>query len=360
MKRVASSEFELLTIARALFEPPRKRRPAMLASLLRQNREMPTGVGPTALALMCDTMAKGIVLALVGRGGWQRVDSLQHGDVVSGRLWERHAPPTLHVSPFAMDLCRWLTAEPLRSEHCAPLNARPVTTADEFVLYLALDLTQRAGCAGVLREQAAVRASALCWLGFADLLAQGTSLSASFPPADISVYGFVPWTSGAGAVLLEALQLDLARRWVSAERDKRRLGDPGQLVALGRIQDAVLRAYLGAIQGADRQDLSRFIVSAAATLLAERADADAWQPVLDSGGSLSLRSDARRASVTLLRNLGIVRHWVEQAANVRFFDDEYDAAQLLLRIFEELGEAGHRRALSVVHAVESIDGLVGQ
>ena len=359
MKRVAASEFELLTIARALFEPPNRRRPAMLASLLRQRRELPTGLGPTALGLLSDTMAKGVVLALIGRGGWQRIDSLHHGEVVHGRLWQRHAPPALHLSPFAVELCRWLTAEPLRQKECAPLEARPATIADELVLYLALDLTHRIGCADGLREQPAVRASGLCWLGFGDVLARAASLPSGLPPADISVYAFAPLTSGAGMVLLEALQVDLTRRWVRIERDKRRIGDLGQLIAVGRIQDAVLRAYFGAVQGAERLDLSRFIVAAAGELLSERTDAEAWQPVLDSGGSMRTRNEARRASVALLRNLRTIRHWVEQAMTVRFFDDEYDAAQLLLRVWEPLGDSGYRQALAVAGAVESIESLVG-
>lgn len=358
MKRVAASEFEMLTIARALFESPRRRRPAILASLLRQTRKLPSGVGPTALELMRDTMAKGVVLALINRGGWRRAPSLQQREVVTGRLWERHAPPGLHISPFAMELCRWLTSEPLRIGKCAPLTARPVTIADEFVLYLALDLTRRAGCAAGLREQAAVRASALCWLGFADLLGPGAGQSASFPPADISVYAFAPWTSGAGAMFLESLQWDLAERWVRAERDKSRLAEPARLIALGRIQDAVLRAYFGAIQGAERLDLSRFIITAAHLLLAERGNSESWQPALDGSGSLRMRSDARRAAVALLRNLRTVRLWVDQASSARFFDDEYDASQLLLRIWEPLGNHGYQRAMAVVSDVESIDGLV--
>lgn len=358
MKRVAASEFEMLTIARALFEPPRRRRPAILASLLRQTRELPSGVGPTALAIMRDTMAKGIVLALINRGGWRRVTSLQHGDVVTGRLWERHAAPGLHVSPFAMDLCRWLTSQPLRTGKCEPLTARPATIADEFILYLAMDLTRRVGCAAGLRAQTAVRASALCWLGFADVLAPGAGQAASFPPADISVYAFAPWTSGAGAMLLEALQWDLAERWVRAERDKSQLAEPGRVIALGRIQDAVLRAYFGALQGAERWDLCRFIIESVRALLAERVTARAWQPALDGSGALQLRSDAMRAAVALLRNLRTVRIWVEQAASARFFDDEYDAAQLLLRIWEPLGSQGFQQAMAVVSDIESLDGLV--
>ncbi len=158
-------------------------------------------------------------------------------------------------------------------------------------------------------------------------------------------------------VVLDALQADLAERWVAVERMKRRLGDPVQLVSLGRVQDAILRAYFGAIQGAERRDLCRFIVSAARTLMDERPDAESWYPELAPGGSLRVRSDARRGSVALLRNLLTVKHWAEEAASVRFFDDEYDGAQLFLRIWEQLGEHRYRRALAIVAEVESIDGL---
>ena len=358
MKRVAASEFDLLTVTRALFERPGAWRPALLTGLLRQKRSLPDGMGPTALAVLRSIMGKGIVATILSRGGWRDAESLQRGEVVRGRLWERHQPPLIQVSPFAMYLCRWLTSQPLRSDDCEPLHATPATIADELLLYLALDLAQRANCTRSLAVQPAVRASALCWLGFADVLAAHPAGSASFPPADISVYAFAPWTSGTGAVFLEALQLDLAQRWVASEVEKLRLTDPAQVVALGRIQDAVLRAFFGAIQGAERLDLCRFIVSCASALLVERPTVESWQPTLAPGGSLRARSDAHRASVALLRNLRTVRHWVEQATAVRFFDDEYERAQLVLRMWEELGENGYRRALAIATEIESLDHLV--
>jgi hypothetical protein len=146
---------------------------------------------------------------------------------------------------------------------------------------------------------------------------------------------------------------------VRSERGKRRLGDPERMIVLGRIQDAVLRAYFGAIQGAERLDLIRFVVDATRVLLDERGGAAGWQPVIESAGPLHRRSDARQAATALLRNLRTVRHWVEQASGVRFFDDEYDAAQLLLRVWEPLGEAGYQRALAIARELESIDSVVG-
>lgn len=330
----------------------------MLASLLRQKRELPSGMGPTSLALLRDTLAKGMVLALILRGGWQRMESLDEERVLRGRLWQRHAPPPLHLSPFAMHLLRWLVAQPLRSDKYEPLVYTPVTPADEFLLYLALDLTHQARCAPALAEQAAAQSSALCWLGFADVMALGGRRTASAVPADISVYAFAPWTSGSGTVFLEALQADLARRWMEMERDKRRLGDPARLIALGRVQDAVLRAYFGAAQGAERRDLCRFIITAARVLMDERSGGQAWQPVLAPGGSLRARSQARRSSVALLRNLRTIKHWADEAASARFFDDEYQAAQMFLRLWQELGEARYWNALVIVSEIESIDGLV--
>src|SRR5690606_11757906 len=127
--------------------------------------------------------------------------------------------------------------------------AMPETVADELVLYLAMDLAHAARGGDAVAAQRAARGSALCWLGFADVLARRVR-SPELVPADISVYGFAPWSTGAGAMVIEALGFDLARRWVDMERDKRRLGRAAELVLVGRIQEAVLEAYLAAMSGA--------------------------------------------------------------------------------------------------------------
>ena len=361
MNLVAASEYELLSLTRALFDAP-SRSPGgsqpsgVVSTLLRKSRKLPDGIGPTARRLMEDTLGKGLILALIRRGGWRRADFMKDGGVSSGRLWERHTPPAFHLSPFAMHLCRWLVSQSLPRGDCEPLQARPVSIGDELLLYLAFDLTERARCADALAAQKGARSSALCWLGFADVLAQHAPNNA--PPPDISVYVFARWLSGDGLVVLEALQPDLARRWVAMEHRKRRLGRPGSIIDIGRVQEVVLRSCFSALSQASRPDLAWFAIAATRDLLAEAPTSREWEPALESGGSLRLRSDARRASVVLLDAMAAVRRWVEQARSLRFFDDGYDGAQLLLRLWESLGDRSYERAATIVRETSSIEGLM--
>jgi hypothetical protein len=354
-----------LTVTRALFEAPG---PTTLrtttgvhtlsaaARLLRQGRDLSARLGHTASRLMQDTMSKGLIMSLVRRGGWRRAESVRDGQVRTGRLWERHHPPALHLSPFAMHLCRWLTAHELGREPAAPLVHAPATVADELLLYLALDLAHRARCTDALAIQPGVRASALCWLGFADVLAR--HVDTDITPADISVYAFVPWTSGTGALIVEALQPDLAARWITMERHKRALGSSAAIIATGRVQEAVLKAWGAALGSAGRRDLIEFVLLAARALLDERTSAQDWRPAADPGAPLQTRNHAQRAAAAFLRALRPLKRWADNAAAVRFFDDEYSAAQLYLRLWEQLGGSRYRRAMALVTELESARGLV--
>ncbi|MEM9493700.1 MAG: hypothetical protein AAGC55_31415, partial [Myxococcota bacterium] len=163
---VAASESELLTVIRALFDAPGSSRgdqaPGAVNELLRRpGRQTTAQISPVALGLVEDTMAKGLILALIRRGGWRDTEAVQDGEVVSGRLWQRHAPLSFHLSPFSFELCRWLTEQQLRSNQCGALDHAPVTLGDEFILYLAMDLAESARCAEPVAAQTAVRASAL-------------------------------------------------------------------------------------------------------------------------------------------------------------------------------------------------------
>ncbi len=360
MNRVAASEFELLSVIRALFDAPGRghhgQLPGAISNILRRPRHIPDGIGPTARRLIEDTMAKGLILALVRRGGWRWARSLSDGQVISGRLWQRYSAPSFHLSPFALHLCRWLVSERLRAGECDALEARPATIGDELILYLALELTNRARCAEALADQPGARSSALCWLGFADILGQQSH--ESVPPVDLSVYAFTRWLSGDGLVVLEALQPDLARRWVAMEHNKRRLGRAASIIQVGQVQETGLRSYFSALSQAGRPDLARFAIMATRDLLAEGSATTHWEPQLEPGGSLRLRSEARRAAVALLRGMAAVRRWIEQARSVRFFDDGYDGAQLLLSLWEPLGDRVYDRGAAITRDIESIEGLI--
>lgn len=356
MHRVSASEHDLLTVMRALVERPASAAvPGPATSLVRNGRVVPRALSPAALHLIRDTLQKGLVLALLGRGGARYSACVRDGDVVRGRLWQRHEPPPLHVSSFALHLCAWLVEQPMRETAVAPLEHAPATLADELILYLAMDLAHGARVSDALAAQRATRGSALCWLGFADVMARHLSSPADIPPPDVSVYAFAPWTSGPGAVIIEALAPDLGRRVVEMERDKLRL-PAAALVLAGRVQEAVLGAFLAAIDGAGRRDLCGFVIDSAAALLAERGEARAWMPAPEPGTPLYVRSHARRAAVSLLRGLGTLERWAESARAVRFFDDDYDVAQLFLRLWQPLdGDA--RRAHAIVAAAESLRDL---
>src|SRR5205085_4133888 len=84
---------------------------------------------------------------------------------------------------------------------------------------------------------------------------------------------FAPWTGGVGACMLEALQPELAARWVQVEAAKSRITEWQRMRDLGRSQERVLTAFLDAVEAAGRQDLARFLLRAAHRLLTEHADA---------------------------------------------------------------------------------------
>src|SRR5204862_105967 len=82
-----ASEAAMLTGARAVmrFESSEAAEP-----ILRRPSSLPAGYGPTAAALLEETLAQGVILELVRRGGAKQRAHLAEGTVKEGRLWERH------------------------------------------------------------------------------------------------------------------------------------------------------------------------------------------------------------------------------------------------------------------------------
>jgi hypothetical protein len=147
---------------------------------------------------------------------------------------------------------------------------------------------------------------------------------------------------GAGAIVVETLTPQLARRWRAVELCKRATSAPERLIVVGAAQDAVLRGFLAACDRHRRRDLAAFVIDAAAPLLQREI---APTPArLDPAAPLSRRAAARLAAGALLRAVGVWAAWDQAHRGVRFIDDDYPAAQLLLARFEAIQASGAARA----------------
>jgi hypothetical protein len=205
------------------------------------------------------------------------------------------------------------------------LEARPLEIGDQVAIYLAIDAAAATPVLRSIVRQPMVRAAPLAWLGFAHAMS-GT------PPA------FDSLTAGAGAIVVEALSLELATRWRGVELTKRGERDPAAVVAIGAAQDATLDGFMAACDRAGRRELAGFVIDAAAPLL-ERGLAP-FPGELDPTTPMAARAAARLAAGSLLRGIARWRAWDDAHRGVRFIDDGYAAAQLLLTRFERIGRAG--------------------
>ena len=331
--QVAASEHDLIMMARTLVMGPAAQED--IWSLLCSSRQVAPKIGPTCAALLEDTLRQAW-RALWLRSGARPGASIDvgAGTTARGRLWERHAPVPLPFTSASVELLRWLVETPFAAPNAsqAALPARPLELGDQLLVYLALDAAHRTPAVRVLAAQPFVRAAPLAWLGFAHALAR----RGAAPPSAGSL------TAGAGAIVVEALAGELARRWHAVELGKRAIFEPDALIDLGEAQDRTLTGFMASADAARRRDLALFVLEAAAPLLARGVAPLPAQ--LDPSTPLALRARARLAVGSLLRAVVRWGEWDQLHRGVRFIDDDYAAAQLLLERFEPVGSAGLARA----------------
>lgn len=338
LPQVAASERDIIMMARALIAPESQ---DMWATLC-LTRRLPPHIGPTCARLVGDALEQ-VWPALCRRGGAEPGATVRSDAVVRGRLWERHPPTGLTFTGATMALLRWLVATPFAaapSTH-GRLDPMPLSIGDEVVLYLALDASKETPAQHAIANTSFARASGLAWLGFAHVM-DGT------PEPKL----FGPLATGAGAVVVEALTGELARRWRKYEITKRSQRDPHRLVAVGAAQDATLKAFMAACDAANRRDLALFVVDALEPLLLRNVGP--LPPALDPSAPLSLRQNARLAAGSLVRALLQWRDWDQQHRAIRFIDDGYQAAQLALHRYEKIGNPGSERAAAWLANLSSL------
>ncbi len=335
MADALATEEELVLLARGLVVPS----PQVTAMLYRE-RGLPAAISRPCAHWLGDALSR-VWPALWRRGGTQPRRSIAAGEARRGRIWERHAPVGLTFSVATLKLLRWLLATPLSMPRSTlqPLEAEALTIGDQVMVYLALDVTAGLPAHAAIAAQPFVRGAALAWLGFPGQLAGA-------PPP------FATLCTGAGAIVVEALTSELARRWRTVELAKRAVTAPAELIALGAAQDATLTGFLAACDRHQRRDLASFVIDAAAPLIASGI---APAPgLLDPTASLARRAEARVAAGALLRAVLIWAGWDQAHRGVRFIDDDYAAAQVLLARFESIQASGAARAAAWLSDLASL------
>ena len=321
---VAQSEHDLIVMVRALVAGPDSNED--IWSLLCAARPVAPKIGPTCAALIEDTLRQSW-RALWQRGGTRPKVSPSG---TKGRLWERYQPMPLQFSGASLVFLKWLVVTPFAAPQSTIKNlpAMKLMLGDQLLVYFALDAARATPALRVLASQPFVHAAPLAWLGFATYLAGAT------PPA------FDSLVTGAGPIVVEALSDEIAKRWHASELAKRQINIPTDLIAIGQAQDATLEGFLGACDKHRRRDLASFVLDAALPLLARPAYPG---PLLDPATPLSERANARIRAGSLLRALVTWSEWDEQHRGIRFIDDDYQQAQLMLARFERIGSAGVAR-----------------
>jgi hypothetical protein len=284
--------------------------------------------------LIQDHLAKGCTLWLARwpRGGWRRERFIRGDQVKDGRLWERSAPKDMGLvfSRHALRFLLWITAnKPTDAKANWSAPEKDLTPADCLLFYLAYTALRETEIAKHLKTRPGFAGNSLLRLAFPEEFAVSG-------PGETIDYG--PWVTGVGAIILEAMQPELTERWVASERAKSDMADWDKLRAHGRCQEAVLDAFLQAVETAGRRDLARFLLQASSRLLTNDATAQNWvNAKAASGVRLADRVETYRAALALVNRVERFRRWEQQARNVGYLDEGYAASQLMKADWEGVG-----------------------
>ena len=338
MKTVSAFEAKMLRCARAIVARPNQDHARAFAN---STFDPPPCLSAAAVELLKDTLAKGITL-LLAREGWRAERNLRDGQPRLGRLWER-TPPTelgLEFSQNTPALLCWLTAG--NAEAPRPQTDGSLTVGDALVRFLAYRLFR--GTPLERRLETSLRRIGLCRLFFPE----------DFPKPD--TIDWDRWTTGVGAVIVEAFENSLALRWLEIEIGKRQIAAPDSMRNLSAGQDAVLTCWLDAIDRRGRWDLARFLVRVGSKLLVDGAAAENWIGGLDvKGTTLAVRTNLHRSALVFLTHWQRLADWTARARAIGYLDEGYAAAQLWKSDWERYrGDESTRIAQDILREIEPL------
>ena len=338
---ISSNARDLMIVARAVVEGGPYE---AIEPILRGEASM-RGVSPRAMRLLEDTLAKGCALTLARAGGWRSIPRVGTDGVKPARLWEAH-PAALAFSPFSFELLRWLVTQPLIRPTRIAFDSRPRTGGDELLAYLTCALVEGHALEPVIAEQPGVRMAPLAWLGFTRMLVgtEGKAHDVEGPTA-----GDFERLLENGAAVVEGLGEDLARRAAHFEQRNGELHDPLVLRKVAEARSRALGLFVDGVEKKNRWDMATFLVDAGPALSPRTENLDPSSPLGD-------RVAARRAAGGHLRVLGRLAQAHENAKVVRFFEEDYGAAQALLARWESFGNSGFSCAAEALAHLDGLDG----
>jgi hypothetical protein len=327
MNIVSRFEAHLLTIARSLTgQTPLDES----LHLMRREHPQPACLSRTAIELLKDTLAKGVVHRLA-TWGWRETRHLRNEQVVSGRLWQRFPLEArqLHFSPATVEWLLWLTsADATKYRKPTKRKLPPLSSGDlafAVVAYLTIEHTLVAG--------PWMKESRLCETPLLPLLAP----EADIPAALQAQQPWSEWLAPERVWILEALQPLLANRWTLLEERSRRLGNRVELSHLGHRKRMILREFLDALEAAGRRDLARFLLVAAGRLLLHPQASSEWFVNLNLRGvRLADREEVYRAGLSTFAELDRFQRWQDEAVGIGYYDEGYAASQLWKSDWETL------------------------
>ena len=327
MNIVSRFEASLLTIARSLTgQTPLDE----ALHLMRREHPQPPCLSRTAIELLKDSLAKGVIHRLA-TWGWHETRHLRDEQVVAGRLWQRVSGDArqLHFSSATLEWLMWLTAVDATKYVKQPKQKPPQLSSGDLVFAVVAYLTiEHTLVAGPWIQQSTLANSPLLLL---------LAPEADLPLVSKQRQSWSEWLAPERVWILEALQPLLANRWTLLEDRTRRQGDRATLSHIGHRKRAILRDFLNAIESAGRRDLARFLLVAAGRLLLNPQASGEWFVNLDLRGvRLADREEVYRAGLFTFAELDRLRRWQDEAVGIGYYDEGYAASQLWKSDWETL------------------------
>jgi len=333
LPNIPRNEVPLILLARDLFSY----RPGTGRRLVNKDCKLPKKLSRATLDLLRDDLRKAIVSDWARRGHDPLRRGIYRDEVRRGPVWQRFDAPEFQATPFVPRLFRWLLNKRFDRPRWPGLKHRPGNVFDEYIQLAVVLYLQRCGrLTPTTRLPTGFADNPLIALLFPDIISRD--------PDQVTVPDrFDRYQTPDGTLILDLLQTLIAEHLARVELHKMSIGPAADMITLGRYQNAALGQYLQTIERLDRPELGQCVIDAALRLAEPLTRSDDWSSALSDYSSLSELYQARQQAVSFCGHLDRLALWVNRARSVAFFDPGYDRAQLLLSVWQPLGDSGHRR-----------------